>query len=118
MADLSKPTKEEVKWAINVLKERDEQLKRVYEEQMKAPQENICSMVACTGEIISVPESQLEAFKKRDEELKQAMAEGWKPGTPLPEKYASERAKQHRAWYKEQVEKERKAREILRRAKR
>lgn len=49
-------------------------------------------MRACTGQLISVPESGLEAFKKRNEELKQAMAEGWKPGTPLPEKYVRKKS--------------------------
>ena len=72
--------------------------------------EKIYSMRACTGEILSVPESRLEAFNKRNEELKQAMAEGWKPGTPLPEKYVSERTRQHIAWAREQYKREAEAR--------
>ena len=53
--------------------------------------ERFYAVTACTGQMLHIPESRMEAFKKRNEELKQAMAEGWKPGTPLPDKYRSHR---------------------------
>ena len=44
---------------------------------------------ACTGDILHIPKSQIEAFRNRNEVLKQAKSEGWRPGTPLPERYQS-----------------------------
>ena len=88
------------------LKERDEQYKKYWEQNLKQQKEPTYTMESCTGKTVRVPESKLESFKKREVVLKQAMDEGWKPGTPLPEKYISEEQKKFRAWAKEQRRKE------------
>lgn len=63
--------------------------------------EKMYTVAACTGETLLVPESRLEAVLQRNEELKQAMAEGWNPQTdPLPEKYAPKETEEEKAYYR------------------
>lgn len=63
--------------------------------------ERMYLVTACTGETLNIPESGLKAFEERNEELKQAMAEGWNPQTdPLPEKYAKPETEEEKAYYR------------------